>query len=197
MKGRLPSVEGTLLDLPRMRIENVVAAARLGGPWDIVTLSRRLQAADYRPDRFMGLIVHVPEGSALVFEDGQVVTTGSRGVEEALAQMEHVRELLAKAGAETSRVDGFQVRNMVVSVDLGSNIPLEQAALAFPDEDVEYEPEHFPGIVVRLADPQVTLLVFRSGKIVATGSGDMPAVEGALEDFVVALRERQLVLEKA
>ena len=177
-----------------MRIENVVAAARLGGPWDIVGLSRRLQGAEYRPERFVGLIVHVPEGSALVHEDGQVVATGARGLEDALAQLEHVREMLAEAGADTTRVEGFQVRNLVVSLDLDAPLSLEQTALAFPDEDLEYDAERFPGIVLRLRDPDVTLLVFGSGKVVATGTGDMPAIEEALDDFVGGLTERGLLV---
>jgi transcription initiation factor TFIID TATA-box-binding protein len=179
-----------------MRTENVVAAARLGGPWDIVSLSRRLQGAEYHPDRFVGLIVHVQEGSALVFEDGQVVTTGAHGVEEALTQMEHVRELLGKAGADTTSVEGFQVRNLVVSYDLGSEVSLDQTVLAFPDEDLEYEPERFPGIIARFKEPKVTLLIFKSGKIVATDTGDMPAIEEVLEGFVGALRERELLLSR-
>lgn len=176
-----------------MRIENVVAAARLGGPWDIVALSRRLQGAEYHPERFMGLIVHVPEGSALVFEDGQVVITGAHGLEEALTQMEHVRELLGKAGADTTSVEGFQVRNLVVSYDLAVEVPLEQAVLAFPEEEMAFDPETFPGIVAHFFDPRVTLLVFRNGKIVATGTGDMLAIEETVEDFIDALRDRELV----
>lgn len=193
-EGRRAQRRGKVLKKPRMRTENVVAAARLGGPWDIVGLSRRLQGAEYHPDRFMGLIVHVAEGSALIFEDGRVVTTGARGLEDALSQMEHVRELLGQAGADTTSVEGFQVRNLVVSYDLGSEIPLEQAVLAFPEEDLEYDPDRFPGIVARFADAKVTLLVFRSGKIVGTGTGDMPLIEDALEGFVAALLDRELVL---
>jgi transcription initiation factor TFIID TATA-box-binding protein len=85
------------------------------------------------------------------------------------------------------------VRNLVVSADAGGGVPLDQVRLAFPEEEIEYEPETFPGLVMQLASPRVTLLVFRSGRIVATGSGDMPEVEEALEGFVGALRERRLI----
>ena len=37
-------------------------------------------------------------------------------------------------------------------------------------EDTEYEPEQIPGLVYRLSDPKVVLLLFGSGKVVCTGA---------------------------
>ena len=37
-------------------------------------------------------------------------------------------------------------------------------------EGVEYEPEQFPGLVLRLKDPKAAALIFSSGKIVCTGA---------------------------
>lgn len=178
----------------RLRIENVVAKARLGGPFDLPELASRLREVDYRPERFMGLIVRVPEGHSLVFEDGGVVVTGARGVEEALVQLEHVRELLAQTGAETTGVEGFTVRNLVVSADMGGEIPLDQVELAFPEEELEYDTSQFPGLIMHLKEPRLTLLVFRSGKVVATGSDDMPAVQEAIEGFYNELLKRRLIV---
>lgn len=177
----------------RLRIENVVAKARLGGPFDLPELANRLREVDYRPERFMGLVVRVPEGHALVFEDGGVVVTGARGVEEALVQLEHVRELLAQADAETTGVEGFTVRNLVVSTDMGGVLPLDQLALAFSEEEVEYNPEEFPGLLMHLKEPRLTLLVFQSGKVVATGSDDMVAVEEALQGLHQELDQKRLI----
>lgn len=177
----------------RLRIENVVAKARLGGPFDLPLLAKRLREVDYRPERFMGLVVRVPEGHALVFEDGGVVVTGARGVEEALVQLEHVRELLAQAEAETTGVEGFTVRNLVVSTDMGGTLPLDQLALAFTEEDLEYDPEDFPGLLMHLKEPRLTLLLFQSGKVVATGSDDMVAVEEALQGLHQQLEQKRLI----
>ena len=35
---------------------------------------------------------------------------------------------------------------------------------------VSYEPDLFPGLVLRISDPKVVFLVFRSGKVVITGA---------------------------
>ena len=37
-------------------------------------------------------------------------------------------------------------------------------------ENVEYEPEQFPGLVYRLKEPKVVMLLFGSGKIVCAGA---------------------------
>ena len=38
--------------------------------------------------------------------------------------------------------------------------------------DVEYNPEPFPGLIMRVADPKATLLIFSTGKMVVTGLRD-------------------------
>jgi transcription initiation factor TFIID TATA-box-binding protein len=37
-------------------------------------------------------------------------------------------------------------------------------------EGVEYEPEQFPGLVMRVKDPKAAALIFSSGKVVCTGT---------------------------
>ncbi len=128
-----------------------------------------------------------------MFEDGRIVTTGARGVQDALAQMEEVRGLLGQAGAETTGVEGFNVRNIVLSASLGSRIVLDQVRLAFPDEDLEWDAERFPGMLWRQRNPALTLMLFPSGKIVGTGTGDEGALRDAVEALAEALFERRLV----
>jgi transcription initiation factor TFIID TATA-box-binding protein len=37
-------------------------------------------------------------------------------------------------------------------------------------ENTEYEPEQFPGLVYKLAEPNATFLLFSNGKLVCTGT---------------------------
>ncbi|CDK38025.1 TATA-box-binding protein [Halorubrum sp. AJ67] len=48
-------------------------------------------------------------------------------------------------------------------------------------EAVEYEPEQFPGLVYRLSEPDVVILLFSSGKVVITGATDVSTPPKALE----------------
>jgi transcription initiation factor TFIID TATA-box-binding protein len=61
------------------------------------------------------------------------------------------------------------VQNIVSSADLGHTLNLNALAIGLGLEDVEYEPEQFPGLVYRMDDPDVVILLFGSGKIVITG----------------------------
>ena len=62
----------------------------------------------------------------------------------------------------------MKIQNVVTSATLNEKIDLERIATAV--EDIEYEPEQFPGLVLRLEDPKTATLVFGSGKLVCTGA---------------------------
>ena len=65
-----------------------------------------------------------------------------------------------------------KVENVVASTSLGVELDLEAIAAIVPD--TEYEPEQFPGLILRLFEEKVgvkaAVLVFRSGKMVCTGT---------------------------
>jgi len=46
---------------------------------------------------------------------------------------------------------------------------LNAVALGLGFENIEYEPEQFPGLVYRIKQPKVVVLIFGSGKLVITG----------------------------
>jgi len=61
----------------------------------------------------------------------------------------------------------YRVENIVASVVLDCRIDLERVASVLPN--VEYDPEQFPGLVIRLQNPKAAVLVFNTGKMVVTG----------------------------
>ncbi len=65
-------------------------------------------------------------------------------------------------------MESIKIQNVVVSTHVNVGFPLTKISEYY--ESVEYEPEAFPGLVVRLKDPNITALVFRSGTIVCVGS---------------------------
>jgi len=62
----------------------------------------------------------------------------------------------------------IKIENVVASASLGVPIKLEKIVANL--DGVEYEPEQFPGLVMRLKDPKAAALIFSSGKIVCTGA---------------------------
>jgi len=46
--------------------------------------------------------------------------------------------------------------------------------------ECEYNPERFPGLVMRIPDPKATILIFSTGKMVITGMRDAAEAEAAV-----------------
>lgn len=63
----------------------------------------------------------------------------------------------------------YKIENVVatVVVEITEKIDLNQ--IARKHAEVEYNPERFPGLVMRIEKPRATILIFSTGKMVVTG----------------------------
>ena len=89
----------------------------------------------------------------------------------------------------------FQVENIVASAKLDANLNLD--TIAFNLENSEYEPEQFPGLVYRMAEPKVAFLLFGSGKIVCTGGRTIKDVNIAVEKVYKKLKSIKSATKKS
>jgi transcription initiation factor TFIID TATA-box-binding protein len=78
-----------------------------------------------------------------------------------------------------------EVVNIVVSSSLEQDVPLEKMAATL--SNTEYNPEQFPGLVIRIKEPETSALIFSSGKIVCTGARTMENVEKSIDKIVESL----------
>ena len=62
----------------------------------------------------------------------------------------------------------INIQNVVASATLGQDIDLDSIVRIFPR--VKYQPEVFPGLVYKLKEPKTATLIFRTGKMVCSGS---------------------------
>ena len=81
----------------------------------------------------------------------------------------------------------IKVVNIVVSTSLEHDIPLEKMAAVL--SNTEYNPEQFPGLVIRIKDPKTSALIFSSGKVVCTGAKSIDKVEESLEQIKESLKK--------
>ena len=65
--------------------------------------------------------------------------------------------------------DRLTVVNVVASTRVAEELDLPDIAIQL---NCEYEPEQFPGVVYRVSDPKLAILMFRSGRAVCTGGKD-------------------------
>ncbi len=63
----------------------------------------------------------------------------------------------------------YKIENVVATVTLDIKEKIDLNIIARKYADVEYNPERFPGLVMRIEKPKATILVFSTGKMVVTG----------------------------
>ena len=91
----------------------------------------------------------------------------------------------APAGKKRKIQPTFKIENIVASANLG--VELDLYSIAQKVTDVEYEPEQFPGAILKLKDPKASLLLFKNGKVICTGSKSEAEVKHALERAIKLL----------
>jgi transcription initiation factor TFIID TATA-box-binding protein len=81
----------------------------------------------------------------------------------------------------------IEIVNIVVSTSLEHDIPLEKMAATL--SNTEYNPEQFPGLVIRIKDPKTSALIFSSGKVVCTGARNLADVDRSLQRIIESLEK--------
>jgi transcription initiation factor TFIID TATA-box-binding protein len=97
--------------------------------------------------------------------------------------------ILQKLGYQCTFLD-FSIQNMVASCSVDFPIRLEGLAAHF-DMYVHYEPEVFPGLVFRMVQPKVVLLIFVTGKLVITGAKNIKDIYTAFTDIYGVLQDHR------
>jgi transcription initiation factor TFIID TATA-box-binding protein len=155
-----------------------------------------LPGAEYDPDQFPGLVYH-PDGhpttTSLIFRSGEIVCTGAASVEGVHETIHATFDALGDLGIQIPDNPPITVQNIVTSADLRQVLNLNAIAIGLGLETVEYEPEQFPGLVYRLDDPDVVVLLFGSGKIVITGGTVPEDAEAAVETITNRLTDLDLL----
>ncbi|MCE7749819.1 MAG: TATA-box-binding protein [Candidatus Heimdallarchaeota archaeon] len=176
-------------------IQNVVASINLFTTIDLVTAYQTLIDDDdlfvsYNPETFPGLILKIkkPKISSLVFSSGKLVLTGAKSTEMVHEGVVQMAKILRTVGTKIDEDPEIIVQNIVASGHFNHRtINLELAALWL--EHSMYEPEQFPGLIYRLAEPKTVLLLFQSGNLVCTGAKTEAQVRQAVENTYNTLDE--------
>ncbi len=181
--------------MAKMKIENVVASTSLGQELDLRAIELALDGAEYNPQQFPGLVYRLkdPKTATLLFRSGKVVCTGAKSLDDVKVAIGKVAKHIEKAGIIIDIEPDVEVQNIVASSDLEQEINLNTVAITLGLEKVEYEPEQFPGLVYRLDDPKVVVLLFGSGKMVCTGAKVPDDVVKAVDRIAAELRAAGLM----
>ena len=176
-----------------IRVENVVASATLNQHIDLNSIVRTFPSVEYRPVQFPGLVYRLkkPKTATLIFSSGKMVCTGAKSESQARKAVMKVVDDLKRDGIIISGNPEIQIQNIVASASLGGSIDLEKSTYGL--ERTMYEPEQFPGLIYRMDDPKVVILLFASGKLVCTGAKKEVEVSMAVERLQEILETKGLL----
>jgi transcription initiation factor TFIID TATA-box-binding protein len=185
---------------PLIRVENIVATVTLDQGLDLGAIARSIPNVEYDPEEFPGLVLRLdnPKLTALVFSTGKMVITGAKSTQMLIKGFKRILRLFYKHGILITGKPRVQIQNVVASANLNAEVNLEIAAEQL--DNVMYEPEQFPGLIYKMNDPKVVLLIFSSGKMVITGAKSEEEVAQAVRNIYEKLKSigalREIVVEE-
>jgi transcription initiation factor TFIID TATA-box-binding protein len=169
-------------DKKKIVIENVVASTTINKPIPLDKLLTVLEASEYEPEQFPGLVYRLnePRAASLIFRSGKIICVGAKSISEVKTALMEIVKKIKKIGLKIDEKNiKIKIENIVVTVNLDRELNLDE--LAFSLEASEYEPEQFPGLVYRLFEPKVAFLLFSSGRVVCAGAKSIGDVKKAVE----------------
>ncbi len=174
-------------------IENVVASASRDQKIDLLAIMKVFRNVEYRPKQFPGLVFRLkrPKTATLIFGSGKMVCTGAKSEKMARSAVKKVVRELKNNGIIILGKPKIVIQNIVASANLHGKIDLETAADIM--DNVMYEPEQFPGLIYRMGEPKVVMLLFASGKLVCTGAKHEDMVREAVEKLHEILKDYDLI----
>ena len=86
-----------------------------------------------------------------------------------------------------SKKTPLKVQNIVATTSLEEKVSLTKLARTQPN--TEYNPDTFPGLVLRVKDPKSAVLVFSSGNLVCTGTKSVAQVRDVVQQVIKQLKK--------
>ncbi len=165
------------------KVTNIVCSANLGLELDLIKIANKIPNIEYEPEQFPGAILKFkdPKASLLLFKNGKIVCVGCKDektIEKAITKTIKLLKPYAKK-IITNKKPKYEITNFVASADLGMNLDLFKIAIQM--DNIEYEPEQFPGAILKFKDPNVSLLLFKNGKIICAGAKSRKDIEKAIK----------------
>jgi transcription initiation factor TFIID TATA-box-binding protein len=166
---RLPSRSGPGSPADPLEMVNCIATTDVHTRINLGEMAKHVPHTQYDPEVYYAAIFRHPDAkvSLLVNTSGKVVFSGGRS----LAVLKKGLELLVahlRAMGLKAEEDEIVVRNVVFKARIAPKLQLLDLDLS-PWFDAEYEPEQFPGLIVREKGKRGSALLFASGACMLQG----------------------------
>jgi len=181
-----------------IKVENIVASTSFADKLDLDMIAKSVEESEFEPEQFPGLVYKLssPKTATLLFRSGKANCTGAKNVEDVRKTVDIIADTLRKLGVDVYDNLEIVIQNIVAVGDLGGELELTETAVSLGLENIEFEPEQFPGMVYRVREPKAVMLLFSSGKIVCVGAKNMEDVSKAVEKLSKEINSRGLLHHK-
>jgi transcription initiation factor TFIID TATA-box-binding protein len=166
----------------------MVFTASLGTPLNLRFIARTCHdRVDLNPYKFASSIFRSmwPKTTILLFSTGKVVVTGCKSRWCAYISVTSMIQMLTGIGYPILHRK-ITLQNVVGSTTAGEALDTDYLAHVMQEQS-SYETDLFPGLIYRPYNSNVTILCFKSGKMVLTGCRDEEDIANA-NKFVTQIR---------
>ena len=174
--------------MTEINIDNIVCFIETKEPLDLEFLKENLTEANYNPEEFNGLTIKYkyPKTAAIILPNGKIISTGAKDYDDAKSTIIKTVDKINNTGLSIEKDFEIKIENVVASTDVGKELHLSSIANGLVFESVTYEPERFPGLIYRLKESCIDVILFNSGKVVCVGA---KKIEEAI-DALVEMKEK-------
>lgn len=172
-----------------IEVVNIVISASLGKEIPLEKMAALLPNTEYNPEQFPGLVLRIkePKSSALIFSSGKIVCTGAKSMDKVKEAVRKIIKAISKIGIKIKQFPEISIQNIVAAGYIGMDLNLNKLAMTL--ENIEYEPEQFPGLVYKIPEANATFLLFSNGQIVCTGTKSAKEVEQVVYELIKRLKK--------
>ncbi len=165
-----------------MKIVNIVATVILAEPLNLTEIHRHLPGSKFPKAGSPWLQYRLqPENYYTTFyKSGKFLVTGVTSPDEIRPIADRIISILKKNAIDVITSE-IRIHNFVVVDTIGHNVQFDKIIASLPDVNIEYEPEQFPGMIIK--EDGHSFLLFSSGKIVLTGVRDIESILPSLQKF--------------
>jgi transcription initiation factor TFIID TATA-box-binding protein len=176
-------------------VSNVVGTCKISEKLDLEKLFIELDNSSYEPEQFSGLTYRSndPPGTVIIFQSGKAICTGAKDRSSCNKIISNLVKKLEFLDIPVNKNCEIQIKNMIFTKNLNQSLNLAKVALSFGLENIDYEPDDFPGLVYRTEEPHATLILFESGKVVCTGAVSEKHGEEAYNKLLKKLKRNKLI----
>jgi transcription initiation factor TFIID TATA-box-binding protein len=182
--------------MPNVEVVNIVASLDFHRELDLSAVANLLESSDvvskvkYSPEETHWLQTRFEQNGeskyVAFYRSGTCALVGCDSFERIDQLVELVKNELKPVIRDPPTLE---IKNLVCVGELDQQLDLTHVAIAAGLENVEYEPEQFPGLIYRGGKSNPVILVFASGKVVITGITTIESANQSFQNFTENLAE--------